>query len=429
MRFLRAVSVLLVPVVFGSMLVVGTGATTAPAEARKHYTPKRGPMFNNPLSASNEAQWRIFDHIVNTIRSTPRNSRIRIMSWNIYSHAAVNALIAANRRGVVVRVLMDNKNRTELPNPGFDRLRWHLRHDSAKRKRSKQSRAKTCKGSCRGRGGAAHSKYFLFSRAGKAKQIVIAGGANLTAAAAINQWNEVYTWTGRKRLYKYHVGVFEDMWKDKVGNPQFLHKKFGNTTIEFTPFRGRRAKRDPVSYRLKKVHCHGTRGKYGENGRTVVRAAPDVIRGKRGMKIARLLKGLYNDGCDVKLVYTVMGRDVHRFLSADTGRGPLPKRHLVQDYNGDGEFDNYFHIKAMTVNGHYGNDHRMRFVLQGSSNWSDYAAASDENIAVIVSSGRTLQYQKWITRWFDNPPLIRPLGYTAAARRANVDPYAHVDMD
>ena len=423
MRFSRAVCALLAPVLLAGVLVVSSPVS---AQARLRYTPDNGPLFNNPLG-SRESKWVIFDHIVDSIRSAPKYSTIRIMSWNVYSKAAVDALIAANRRGVRVRVLMDNKNRTEVPNPGFARLKRTLKQDSAKRRPERRSKAKVCYGSCRGKGGAAHAKFFLFSKAGKARRVVMAGGANLTAAAAINQWNEVYTFVNQRKLYRYHVHVFEQMWQDRPRTPAYLSKAFGDTTIEFTPFRGSTATRDPVAYRLKQVRCTGVRKPYGESGRTVVRAAPDVIRGKRGMKIAQELKALYNQGCDVKLVYTVMGKDVFRFLRAKTGRGPLPMRHLVQDLDGDGEFDNYFHIKALTVNGRMGDDRQVRMVLQGSSNWSDYANASDENIAVLHKSYRTLQYQRWITRWFDNPPESRPT--SLAARRANVDPYAHVDMD
>ena len=77
------------------------------------------------------------------------------------------------------------------------------------------------------------------------------------------------------------------------------------------------------------------------------------MRNERGMRLAQRLRDLWIQGCDVRIAYTVMGVDVFRFLSQPTARGPVPKRHLVQDFNGDGEFDNYFHLKALTINGVY----------------------------------------------------------------------------
>ena len=39
---------------------------------------------------------------------------------------------------------------------------------------------------------------------------------------------------------------------------------------------------------------------------------------------------------------------------------------------GDGEFDNYFHLKALTINGVWGGNPKTYVTLQGSSNWSAF---------------------------------------------------------
>ena len=109
---------------------------------------------------------------------------------------------------------------------------------------------------------------------------------------------------------------------------------------------------DPVGNLLDRIRCR--RATNTPNGRTVLRLAPDVIRQDRGMVLGRKLRALWQDGCDVKIGYTVLGVDVGRMLRNGSGRGPVPLRHLVQDANGDGQFDNYFHLKAMSVVGHVG---------------------------------------------------------------------------
>ena len=46
----------------------------------------------------------------------------------------------------------------------------------------------------------------------------------------------------------------------------------------------------------------------------MIRIAPDVLRQARGMSLATKVRDLWNQGCDIKIGYTVMGIDVGRFL-------------------------------------------------------------------------------------------------------------------
>jgi hypothetical protein len=128
------------------------------------------------------------------------------------------------------------------------------------------------------------------------------------------------------------------------------------------------------------------------------------------------------------------------------GRG-VPMRHLVQDVNGDGMFDNYFHLKSMSVVGHIGRDRSNWLTLNGSSNWSSRGFRSDENLGVHWRKGITQRYQEYLGYWFGWS------GFNASNRSARmtaqaaqdgrlvdgllfgtgpingVDPYAHVDTD
>ena len=70
-------------------------------------------------------------------------------------------------------------------------------------KQSRRSYAKTCIQSCRGARGAAHAKFYLFSKTGKAKNVVMSGSANLTVAGAVNQWNDMYTWVDNRKLFNF----------------------------------------------------------------------------------------------------------------------------------------------------------------------------------------------------------------------------------
>ncbi|MGM3367013.1 hypothetical protein ACS212_23140, partial [Escherichia coli] len=86
-------------------------------------------------------------------------------------------------------------------------------------------------------------------------------------------------------------------------------------------------------------------------------------------------------------------KDVGKMMRAPSRRGPVPMRHLVRDYDGDGQFDKYFHMKAMTVVGNVGGDRSGWVTLNGSANWSSLAAASDENLGIYRSQRLTQRYE------------------------------------
>jgi phosphatidylserine/phosphatidylglycerophosphate/cardiolipin synthase-like enzyme len=352
-----------------------------------------------------------------------------VMSWNIMSRTAVDALLRAQARGVKVRVLMDNTNLVDIPNPGFKRLKASFKRTNQRMdiKQSRRSYAKTCIQSCRGARGAAHAKYYLFSKTGKAKNVVMSGSANLTVAGAVNQWNDMYTWVDNRRLFNFASRVYAEMWKDAPVAQQFVEFSTGKDLLGFTPLIGPAGRTsDPVQDLLSRVTCTGAQGA-GKNGRTIVRAAPDVMRNERGMAIAQRLRELWVQGCDVRIAYTVMGVDVFRFLGTGTARGPVPKKHLVQDFDGDGEFDNYFHLKALTINGVYDGNPTSYVTLNGSSNWSGYAAVSDENFGILFRRSPTLKYQHFIDYWYENFPKNVPLDEGIDLRK--VDRYANLDLD
>ena len=161
----------------------------APAAHAGRYTPRPGITYNSPVGG-HDKQRAIFGKILRSVRSTPRGEDIRIMSWNVQSTGAVDALLRAQRRGVRVRVLMSKSNAAAIDNTSWARLRKGLHRGNTNRRKERHSWARVCSASCRGRSGAAHAKYYLFSRSGRARQVVIHGSANLTTASMTNQWND-----------------------------------------------------------------------------------------------------------------------------------------------------------------------------------------------------------------------------------------------
>lgn len=390
LALLVAVTAFLVPV----------GASSA-AAAPDHYRPKPGILFNSAVG-DHPKRRVIFNAIMRSINSSPRGSAIKMLTWNYLTSEGTDALLAAQRRGVTVRVLMDAGNNSDEigGNPPFRRLRSQLHRWNDAHPKHAKSWAKTCERSCRGSGGVAHSKFFMFSRVGKVKRVVMQGSANFTLASTNNQWNDAVVHTRGKPVWRFYNDIFQQARKDKPVKRAFVGKSFGGFSLYQYPMG--REKNDPVMRLLDKVKCKnaGT-----ASGRTVIQMAPDVIRQSRGMRLARKIRGLWNAGCNIRIGYTVVGIDVGRYLRDPSGRGPVPMKHLVQDFDGDGQFDNYFHLKAMSIVGNVGGDRMNHVVLNGSANLSNLAAGSDENVGIYWDKGMTLRYQDHLNYWYDNFPV------------------------
>ena len=393
--FIRTLALMLATV---GLLVPTQSASAAP----DNFTPRSGPTFNSPLG-DKSAQRAIFRKIMRSINSSPRGSEIHIFTWNFLTREGTDALLRAQRRGVRVRVLMDSGNMDidGVTNTPYRRLRSGLRNGNDGRPRARRSWARMCQNSCRGKGGAAHSKFFVFSEVGKARRVVIQGSANFTVASTTNQWNDVFTHVGNRAPYKFALRVFREASADKRQADPYTTKRFGGVTLMMLP-NYKRMSRDPVLRLLNEVTCRGA--KNTRSGRTVIRIAPDVIRHDRGMVLAKKVRRLWESGCDVKIGYTVLGIEIGRMLRDQGGRGPVPMKHLVQDHNGDGQFDNYFHLKAMTIRGNVGGNARGVALLNGSANWSGLAKVSDENLGIYRQLGPVNRYQKHIDYWYDNFP-------------------------
>jgi phosphatidylserine/phosphatidylglycerophosphate/cardiolipin synthase-like enzyme len=338
---------------------------------------------------------------------------------------------------------MSRSNAAAIDNTSWARLHHGLRVGNAHRKKARHSWARTCSQSCRGRSGSAHAKYYLFSRTGRARNVVIHGSANLTTASTTNQWNDVYTMVGREAPYRFFVRVFSQMAKDRpVRSP---YTSWTNGADKFMFFPGPQ-KTDPVMDLLNRVRCHGATNTRSHRTRLLI--APDVLREERGMRLGRKIWQLWQNGCDLRVGYTIVGGSIGRMMRRPGRRGRgVPMRHLVQDNNGDGMFDNYFHLKSMSVVGHIGRDRSNWLTLNGSSNWSGRGFRSDENLGIHWRKGITQRYAEFLGYWFGwsgFDQANRSPRMTAQAAQDGrlvdgllfgtgpingVDPYAHVDMD
>ena len=381
------------------------------AKAPVRFRPRKGVSFNVPGSQA------INSKVLRAIRYTPKGSKIRAMTWNFNSWVFVNALRAAHNRGVSVRIIMARTLANEQgPNGPFNVMRRALAGgNNNSRRQEMKSWFRTCSHSCRGTAGAMHSKLYLFSKVGRAKRVVMSSSANLTGSAASNQYNDMYTITERKKPYNVSIKVFNEAAQDRPA--PWRGYKDGTIMGWFTPNKGRP---DLPYQMLNAVKCHGARGA-GIRGRTAIRIAQDVFNGNRGAKIARRIKALHRNGCNVRIVYSQMAGQSRAILAG------VPKNHLVSDRDGDGAFDIYLHMKAMSISGYFGKDRGTRIVFNGTANFSGIGLIADENGLVIRRDGVERQYGRQINRLFNIHLRSVPRDPDKVERGEVIDPYRNME--
>jgi hypothetical protein len=345
-----------------STTVAAPSAAKAEKKKKGKYKPPVGVAFNDPLIPG--ARGNVLDQVVMAVRNTPKNEYIRLVVWNYDAPWLTQDLIAAKKRGAIVQVVTAGS----VDSGSFRTLaRFLLQNPKDK------SFAKKCKGACRSNSKIMHAKIFLFSKVGKTKNVSMFGSTNLTTAARNRQWNDQITSTN-KPLYDFFVKTFDQYRQDR---PQvqpgdgFVSKRY--EVVLFPKF-----DENPVADAFSKVRCNGATGPGSTGGRTKIRIAVAGWFNGYGEEIARKVRSLWDRGCDIRIVTTLLGRGVNRTLRNPAGRGPVPIHSLYQDRDADKVPERYLHMKSVSIQGVYGGNTAASLVWTGSPNWSARAARSDE---------------------------------------------------
>ena len=393
---------MLLPVV---CLVLGTslgGAVPAAAAADTHGDQERtgrirgweapsGPFFNDPHRSV--GHFTIENKVLDTIRHTPGGETIRIAIYSLDRMPVARALVAAHRRGVQVQMLLNDHQDTRA----MKTIRAEIGTD-----RSRNSFIRKCRRSCRGAANDfnnLHSKYYSFSRAGRSRDVLAVGSANMTLNADIHQWNDLYFTSGDHELFRQFVSLFNDMTNDYSTRQEpmnFCGTPLGaacddsvdkHTAWAFPRQSGPR--NDLVLDMLDRIQCL-TRDASGGLTRTRLALSMHTMRGARGDYLAAAIRKKYVQGCDVRVSYGLIGFHTKGVLGAPTARGRIPLRSTGLDYNTDDNFDlnkdgeddlildYYSHQKYFVVQGTYNGVPDTSMVLTGSTNWSSLSTANDE---------------------------------------------------
>lgn len=339
-------------------------APTTGTSAVSSFVPDEGASFNNPWGPE-ETKNRLLTKLVRTIEATPPGATIRVAAYSNDRKDVTDALIAAHRRLVDVRVLL-NGNWTSRQTT---RMQEALGSD-----RSQRSFVHICTYSCRGKRGNLHSKFYLFSQAGAVEHVVMFGSMNLTGYGAKTQWNDLYTANNRTALHHFLRDVFEQMKRDRPADKPFVTREIADWRLNVFPRYETGMEEDPVWRRLDAVRCkaladNGT----GVKGRTFIAVNMFGWNGERGANLARKVAGLSRNGCVVKVLQSRAGGKVVEILR----NNGVVVRSPDYDRNENGTDDVFTHTKYMLLSGRMGQQSGWH-VWTGSQNWSDRSFNGDE---------------------------------------------------
>lgn len=386
---------------------IGTNVGNNAAGTSKRWMPKPGGTFNVPRSTL-ENELRIERQISTAINRAPKGSRIRIAVFSFDRKPVAQALARAHARGVQVQILLNNHQITPAQK---------ILHKALGRNRHKRNFAYECTRGCRSTGENQHIKFYLFSKTGGAKDVVMTGSANLTMNGARNQYNDLYIKNNAPKVYAAFNNLFDSMRKDKPAKPAYWVQNIGKKfQLQATPFRNYGPKNDPIITILNRVRCKGATGGTGNaNKRTIVRVSMHTWNEYRGVYLAEKFRQLYTKGCDVKLMYGMAGEKVRNTFAKRTKRGYVLVHTNGADTDDDGKLDLYSHQKYLLISGNYGKDSSTNLVVTGSSNYNNDGLKGDEEIFLIKSDGVFRNYIKnfqWL--WEDRSRLVRYIPYSAA---------------
>ncbi len=397
----------------GALVLVATMLATSPtgpaeAASRKRWEPPTGGHFNNPWR-DREAKFRIERQIVAAINHAHKASYIRIA---VYSFDRVNVakrLIEAHKRGVHVQVLHNDHAYTKA---------MKMLKRALGTKRSRKSWDYTCKTGCRSQQGVLHDKIYLFEHTGGARNVVMTGSANLTKNAAVHQFNDLLVKKDAPKLYDVVLTLFRQLKKDRTAKPLYWHKVLRDYQLWVMPHPRTAADNDPVMDILRPVRCRGAKGGTGTNGRTKIRVSMHSWNGDRGAWIARRLRHLYADGCNVKVMWGLAGAKMKDVMGAQTPRGRVPRHANGYDTDCDelNEVDMYSHQKYFTISGRYGRDRSASLVFTGSSNWTHSGVSGDEMILRAKGPHLVKQWNNNFSNIWKN--WSRPVGHQGGFRPA-----------
>ena len=355
----------------------GPNATWAPSDYM---------TFNNP-KGTKAKRYRIITDFNKAINSVPAGGSIRMAMYLFDIKSVANSLIAADKRGVSVQIVIDGEETNK-----------HIRKVKRALGKNKKSRSfvATCDHSCLSKAASViHAKYYLFSVAGQRKYVSMISSANPYTGNTSLSWNNNHVIVADKVIYDSLNRYFHDMIKDKSNRKYHRTTTSGKYKIFLYPQTPKKPNDIVWINALNQVTCKTTRGYGAADGRTLIRVANWGWSSPR-IDVAKKLVQLKAQGCNVQVMVNRgrITKPVLKTLLTKTKRGQIPVYDAWYDGDGDGFARLYVHHKMMTINGRMaGKD--VKITWTGSQNFTGPGTLTNTDLVLrIVDPKVTAAYEK-----------------------------------
>ncbi|MGW1608261.1 phospholipase D-like domain-containing protein [Streptomyces sp. NPDC002285] len=390
-------------------LLVG-GATPAAALTKPVVN---GPVFNDPLGTAAQ-QKAVFTQLVRLIDATPAGAQIRGAMHEFIDQEVANALTAAHRRGVDVRLIVDDSTYVgpggaEFGNAAYRSLRSVLGTGTGARSWIVvcDDRFEDADGVDDVRRGCLavappqpaynHNKFFAFSRIGpfddgtRYSRVVFQTSSNLSDWYKVESFNDAVTFTD-SAVYNGYASYHEQLRRGRTlargDNNAYFSTPTGSAYRGYFFPRGDASYHNPATDTvvnvLDEVSCAYT-GADGLRHQTDIRMVMHSFFGSR-RQVADKLAQLRGRGCWIDIIYADSDSTITSRLNA---AGIQHRRCRIP--NGPG-IDVRPHNKQILIDGDYNGAITPR-VYTGSANLTGSSLRSaDEAIVRITSASYHSRY-------------------------------------
>lgn len=345
----------------GGRRVAAPGRDVAETGKRRVYV-TQGPRFNLPSKDKGKAG-ALDLYIKSLIRHAPAKSEVDVALFRLREASMAKELVAAKKRKVRVRVVIDNDSLAESKGV-YDYLARNL---GTSTKASSWivvcPKDRGCIApSAKGVWGKNHNKFYAFSRTFDSRNVVVQTSGNATGGMYAD-YNDAYT-LADSGLYTAYRGYFYALAKHQANGDYYRQVWSGKRAVAFFP----KASGDPVLDVLNRVGCASG---------TPVRLSSGIFN---RTDVARALARLDDQGCDVQVVAATFGSGTLKALSQPGRHGGVNVHYFT------GSAVNKAHSKYLLIDGAY-NGGRHRLVLTGSHSYTvDALRHNDEAMLSLVDS-------------------------------------------
>ncbi|OEV07692.1 phospholipase D-like domain-containing protein [Streptomyces nanshensis] len=359
------------------------------------FTSTPGPRFNDPEDPA--ARMEVMGPIIESINSAGCGQTVRVAMYSISGAQPgpdfADALIAAHRRGVIVKALMD----VHSDNAVWQSIVAELGNDPRA-----SSFAALCPGGCLTHfsGSSLHAKYYMLSGGSEANRTVTVSSANPTSAQAGTAWNSSATVKGNVALYNSYVRYFGAMSKGALGGTGPLAPDHYSSAGAVAA-----RKLSPPSYQWPKSRAKSDTWVDFLNN---IKAPATVniamfqwtSHGKPGernyLELPKKLVSLARTGVKIRILITAGSVD-------DSVQSSLKNKPNIDVYDttrgtdANGNARHYTHDKYMMVSGNYAGAPNSRIVFVGSSNWTSNGIWHNDESDLKLTGGAT--YDTFMADW------------------------------